>query len=124
MKEIIVELCRIQQDLLPTELDRVGPPVVDGRGQSDHKDQGVDPQDPDGVLLLYDPGGETDSKLHGLGTVGVAVVLVVVLGRLICQRLVCLVQQHELLLRAAGFVGMDDKRLLSERAERKRSIRC
>ena len=65
-------------NLFSWEFDWVWPPVVDDCGQADHEDQGVKAQHPDGVPLLNNPGRKSNTKLHGLGTVGIAIVLPVV----------------------------------------------
>ena len=68
----------LNNNLFSGEFNGVGPPVVDDCGQADHEDQGVKAQHPDGVPLLNNPGWKSNTKLHGLRTVGIAIVLPVV----------------------------------------------
>ncbi len=69
--------------LLSRELDGVGPPVVDDRGQAHHEDEGVEAQDPDGVPFFDDPSWQTDAKLHCLRAIRVTIVLPVVPERIL-----------------------------------------
>ena len=66
--------------LLSAVLARPTPPVPDGDREADHEDERVDPEDKHRVLFLHNPGGQTDSKLHCLGPIGVAIVLPAVPG--------------------------------------------
>ena len=70
-------------------------PQADAHGDGDDEHEQVDHEDHLVVLLVVKEGGQADRQLHGLAAVGVAELLVVLLGRLVRQRFVGLGDLHE-----------------------------